>query len=293
MLTISSLVPGQVYTNKDIQDAFGCSQQGGMRRAHSTNTLVIFALHNKPLYDDKWDEDILHYTGMGQEGDQSINFAQNRTLADSDTNGVTVHLFEGYTDKEYVYDGIVKLAGKPYYANELDSKYKTRKVVKFPIKIDSGIKVTPSDDMLAKCIEKKKKEIKKLSDAVVETVAKTSGNKNPKQTTTNTTTYDRNELISENAKRRAKGICDLCGNNAPFNNKKKEPYLECHHVIRLADGGPDTIYNTVALCPNCHRKIHVLNDNKDKKKLINKVGEYVNSLGDSNISKEYKTLFNL
>jgi 5-methylcytosine-specific restriction protein A len=32
-----------------------------------------------------------------------------------------------------------------------------------------------------------------------------------------------------------------------------------HHVTPLSGGGEDTTGNTVALCPNCHRKMHVLN----------------------------------
>jgi len=28
-----------------------------------------------------------------------------------------------------------------------------------------------------------------------------------------------------------------------------------------------SLNNTVALCPNCHRRMHVLDDNADKKKL--------------------------
>ncbi len=32
---------------------------------------------------------------------------------------------------------------------------------------------------------------------------------------------------------------------------------------RLADGGRDAMDNVVAICPNCHRKIHVLNDEVD------------------------------
>jgi len=27
--------------------------------------------------------------------------------------------------------------------------------------------------------------------------------------------------------------------------------------VRLADGGPDTPGNTVAVCPNCHRHLHL------------------------------------
>jgi 5-methylcytosine-specific restriction protein A len=29
-----------------------------------------------------------------------------------------------------------------------------------------------------------------------------------------------------------------------------------HHLIRLADGGDDTVDNAVAACPNCHRQRH-------------------------------------
>ena len=49
--------------------------------------------------------------------------------------------------------------------------------------------------------------------------------------------------------------------------RANEAFLECHHIIWLAQGGEDTIANTVALCPNCHRKMHVLNRNADKQKL--------------------------
>ena len=147
--------------------------------------------------------------------------------------------------------------------------------------------------MLSKSKEEKKREIKKISDEKLEKAAKSAGSTNPKQRSTNTTTYDRDEVIVERTKRRANGICDLCGCNAPFENKKHEPYLECHHVIRLADGGPDKMYNTVALCPNCHRKIHVLNDKMDNKKLVRKIGEYVNAEGDQQVIDDYKALFNL
>ncbi|MBC8673865.1 HNH endonuclease [Aeromonas hydrophila] len=44
---------------------------------------------------------------------------------------------------------------------------------------------------------------------------------------------------------------------APFNRVSDgTPYLEVHHIQPLANGGEDTIQNTMALCPNCHRKRH-------------------------------------
>jgi 5-methylcytosine-specific restriction protein A len=82
-----------------------------------------------------------------------------------------------------------------------------------------------------------------------------------------TTIYERNAYVSEYAKRRANGICQLCEREAPFKNKDGELYLETHHVEWLSKGGTDTLDNTVALCPNCHRKMHVLDLEEDKSKL--------------------------
>jgi len=54
------------------------------------------------------------------EGDQSLNFAQNKTLSNSETNGVDIHLFEVFRDKVYACIGRVRLAGKPYTEKQLD-----------------------------------------------------------------------------------------------------------------------------------------------------------------------------
>jgi 5-methylcytosine-specific restriction endonuclease McrA len=84
---------------------------------------------------------------------------------------------------------------------------------------------------------------------------------------TTTTAYNRNSCVSELAKRRANGICQLCGNPAPFEDTQGVPYLESHHIEWLSKGGEDAIENTVALCPNCHRKMHILDLEADVKKL--------------------------
>ncbi|HHQ4496099.1 TPA: HNH endonuclease, partial [Aeromonas hydrophila] len=55
----------------------------------------------------------------------------------------------------------------------------------------------------------------------------------------------------------ANGKCEHCKKDAPFIRiKDGTPYLEVHHKEKLADGGEDTLENTIALCPNCHRKFH-------------------------------------
>ena len=71
----------------------------------------------------------------------------------------------------------------------------------------------------------------------------------PGKSRVNTTVFNRDPVIAAVVKKRANGQCDLCGQPAPFNNANGFPYLEEHHLVRLADGGNDSIDNAVALCP--------------------------------------------
>jgi 5-methylcytosine-specific restriction protein A len=80
--------------------------------------------------------------------------------------------------------------------------------------------------------------------------------------------YYRDPNIAALVKKDARGVCDLCGRDAPFKNHEGKPYLENHHVLYLADGGEDYVGNCVALCPNCHAKMHVLNSESDGKRLL-------------------------
>lgn len=88
-------------------------------------------------------------------------------------------------------------------------------------------------------------------------VGKPVGNDNPKRQTSSSTTYIRDPQVKAWVLENAKGICELCGKEGPFIDKYGNRFLEVHHVASLADGGEDTIVNSVALCPNCHRKCHL------------------------------------
>jgi hypothetical protein len=71
-----------------------------------------------------------------------------------------------------------------------------------------------------------------------------------------TTMFYRDPKVRAWILQRAAGHCELCAAPAPFVTSDEEPYLESHHLITLSEGGSDTIDNTVALCPNCHRNLH-------------------------------------
>jgi 5-methylcytosine-specific restriction protein A len=137
----------------------------------------------------------------------------------------------------------------------------------FPIKVVNGSQtfILP-EPIVRKKQEQKEKRAKRLSDQELEILAKYSA-KGVGTRQISTMAHERNVYVAELAKRRADGICQLCEEPAPFNNKKGEPFLEFHHIIWLSKGGEDTIENSVALCPNCHRKMHVLNFVSDVNKL--------------------------
>lgn len=239
-LTIEDLVVGDKYTNEDIAKAFKCSNMGGMRRSKETNSLVLIVKHTNPLYDDEWAEDgILYYTGMGTVGDQSIEFAQNKTLATAKKQGIKVYLFESYKDNEYYFNGEVELAGDITTALETDAKDNMRKVLKYPLKLkNESTKIIIDEKSLKSCIEQKQKEAKKIP---CEELRKTAIKMENRTYTKKVITIyrERNAVITEYTKQRAKGICDLCGVEAPFKNKERRTIFRmspCNHIGRRRTG---------------------------------------------------------
>jgi len=203
-----------------------------------------------------------------------LSFAQNKTLAESRTNGVGVHLFEVFIDKEYTYVGPVELCGAPYQEPQRDESGNSRLAYVFPLKVLTGTRAVSREDQQA-LDSLRVKKAKKLSDESLKERAEKS-RKMPSTYQQLTMQYERSVWVSEYAKRLAKGICQLCLKPAPFENAKGVPYLETHHIVWLAKGGEDTITNTVALCPNCHKKMHVVDDKSDVEILLQRIKQ----LGD-------------
>lgn len=141
------------------------------------------------------------------------------------------------------------------------------------------MKLTDKDNY----ISDKKNIIKRFSKlSELDLVKLSEKQKNIRKISTVVESYSRNSTLSELVKKIAAGKCQLCKNDAPF-YVESIPYLESHHVKWLSNGGTDTIDNMVALCPNCHRKMHFVNDEKDRETL---------SLIASNNVNLYRTLAN-
>lgn len=84
--------------------------------------------------------------------------------------------------------------------------------------------------------------------------------------------YLRSDLLRRYAKLRAAGFCEYCGKEAPFVTTEDGPYLEVHHIFRLADDGPDAPENVACLCPNCHRQAHY---GRDRVQMQNALAERI------------------
>lgn len=98
------------------------------------------------------------------------------------------------------------------------------------------------------------KEIKNLRQE-----AEKAASKDPVRDTSDAGTgsrYQRAPEIREFVIARADGVCEACGEPAPFKDKNGDPYLESHHVDELGKGGEDHPAKVVALCPECHKRVH-------------------------------------
>lgn len=267
--TPATLRVGAKLNNDELSDLFKVGNVGGMRWSSTHNCLVIVADHTKSLYDDRWEGDVLLYTGMGRSGDQTLT-GQNGRLARDNT---TVHLFEVFKPNVYIYAGKAIRAGEIREERQPDDQHKDRRVYVFPLRLlNGGARPIPEPRDVEKIRASREYAFNKLSMEELKRRAESAGRQTPARQSMIGNQIERNVAIAVYVKRLANGKCDLCRQAAPFSTKNG-PYLECHHIKHLAKGGADTVNNAVALCPNCHRKMHALDRQSDQRKLEIRVRE--------------------
>lgn len=99
-------------------------------------------------------------------------------------------------------------------------------------------------------------EIEVRKDLEKKNLPEPNGSKAPKTIISEVTSYQRDVAVKAWVLKQASGTCECCGKAAPFKNVDGLPFLEVHHIQKLADNGSDKVSNAVALCPNCHRELH-------------------------------------
>lgn len=270
------------YTNKNIIDKFGGSHQKGIRISSDKKNIILITKNTSDnLYTDEWEGEVLYYTGMGRKGNQILN-TENKMLKESNSNlDITIHLFEVFKKGEYTYAGTVKLCGEVMTVDEEDVEGKMRKVFKFPLKLQDH-SYNPVQELEKVTKDKRKSIFKNLIKRAIKKSEINDNRKAPSYRLTESKSYDRNLDIREVALRFANGICQLCEGNGPFLLDGR-PYLHAHHIEYLANGGKDVLENVIAVCPNCHEKIHKLELPEDKEKLLMKVKLRNNQIKENNI----------
>ena len=93
----------------------------------------------------------------------------------------------------------------------------------------------------------------------------------------------RNPAVSKYCKDRTideEGLyhCEMC--NKKYNSYEKSR-IDFHHFVPISEGGPDTIYNGICLCTECHRIIHY-----EKERITSKVKLQILSIIENHIKKE-------
>jgi len=211
---------------------------------------------------------------MGRVGDQQLE-GQNKRLAEQGETSLPVHIFEVFRRGNYVYAGRVRLAGAVQTERQPDDEGQARRVYVFPLQLEDGGRRPVPDLRDIKAIETERaRRLASLSTGELTHRAALGGREKPAAREVRTTQFDRDPAVAELTKRLAQGRCDLCAQPAPF-AVGGIPYLECHHVVHLAKGGPDTIENAVALCPNCHRRMHALDLAAGRKRLLLRIAAMV------------------
>ena len=248
---------GQAYNRRnDLHDHYGGQQQGGISTPadHSLVFLFTGASGSEYGYRDEFRPDgTFWYTGEGQVGDMAM-IRGNRAIRDHATNGKELHLFEA------IGDGQVRYLGQAFYLDHhweerRDANDSLRRAIVFELAVDPGGEETSNvAETDVEYATKRRLQSQSLEELRQLALQRASPSASASERRINV--RRRSEAIRAYVMKRASGVCEGCERDAPFVTSQGRPYLEAHHVSRVSDGGPDHPRWVIALCPNCHRRVH-------------------------------------
>lgn len=252
---IDDFIIGEKYSSFDI--AFFAEvyavQQGIYLIGDAPDYQAIFikATLEAGDYPNEWirENKELKYYMYALNGNYDPGYKYNDAFINSDDIPIYVFTKEG---KVCTLNGIYKYLE---YITEYDDKkwFRLRKINS----IDTGSSMTKEE--YENELSKKVKEAKELTEINIDEENKEQkiGNENPEKIQVIVSEYKRDPKVIVKVLKRAKGVCEICRQDAPFIRKSDgTPYLEVHHVDPLSNGGSDITNNALALCPNCHAKAH-------------------------------------
>jgi 5-methylcytosine-specific restriction enzyme A len=241
-----------VYRRADLHNRFGGSRFAGIVPSKREPVVLLFHTEEptQQFYRDGFDDQGLYwYSGEGTVGDMTWT-ASNRAVRDHAEVGRDLLFLERVQRK----DGLWRFAQIFHYFSHkeeqrVDKTGKTRSAIVFSL-LPLATPVQNLEDLPTTA------DLNSLRTAALSVVS--SDRSAPTPAIRNL--YFRSEAVHRYALCRAGGNCEACGSAAPFRNDSGMPFLEVHHIDRLADNGPDKIDRVAAVCPNCHRRCHYSSD---------------------------------
>jgi 5-methylcytosine-specific restriction protein A len=239
---------GRVYNRRDdIHARFGGQQQGGIITPKDY-PLVIIITGEEGLqhgYADRLRPDgVFEYFGEGQVGDMQLT-SGNKAVAEHSASGESFLLFRK-TVTGLRFEGEM-ICDTFHYERSPDRQGNERNAIVFELRPLEAISEIVDEQGAPPNADLASLLAKALAAAAV-----------PPKTGTGTprNVYERSRDVRDYVLARAGNNCEGCHSLAPFTRKDGSPYLEPHHIRRLSDGGPDHPAFVIALCPNCHRRVH-------------------------------------
>jgi 5-methylcytosine-specific restriction protein A len=252
---------GAVYHRKtDIHGPFSGQAQGGVSTPADHPFVFLFTGDSGEAYgyQDGFQLDgLFWYTGEGQVGDMELARG-NAAIAYHRDRGRSLLVFE------YVERGKVRFVGEAEclgWHEEIrpDRNGTPRKALVFHLAFEAANDGPPPANPDPRAPAGDEINLSHATKAQLRRIALASASESATLQERTRLVALRSQAIKLYALRRAGGKCEGCDSPAPFQTRKG-PYLEVHHLLRLADGGPDHPEWVIALCPNCHRRAHYATD---------------------------------
>jgi 5-methylcytosine-specific restriction protein A len=250
------LVVGRIYRRRDLHKEFGGQRQGGISTPANSPVVLLFTGDQGAQYgyEDGFRSDgKFWYTGEGQIGDMEL-VRGNLAIATHREQKKELLLFK-YLER----GGKVQFLGKAaylahHYEVAPDREGKPRNAIVFELLIDAPEAGEP--ELIPETEPPIPSLLLKRPLSALREEAFAAAQKEIPATEKKSVAYHRSELVKAYVLRRAAGKCEGCETPAPFLTPRHTPYLEPHHIRRRADRGPDHPQWVIALCPNCHARVH-------------------------------------
>ncbi len=262
---------GAVYRRAHLHDRFQGKRYTGISKSSREPVVMLFHTEepSQQFYEDGFDADGLYwYSGEGTVGDMSWTSA-NKAIRDHAADGRDLFLFERVQRKNglWRFSHVVR-----YFDHRVeerpDKEGNPRKAIIFALLADEAAEPFSAATSTVTSSLDKQAELRK-------TLANLDQSQTGEVKERIQRVYKRSGLVAQYARMRANGICEACLTQAPFLTPSGEPFLEIHHIDRVADGGADRFDRVAAICPNCHRRCHHAADSKEYNK---KIGDHIATL---------------